>query len=228
MFLRTSSRILYAILFVFTQASDGLDSALVDMELSSRLQNCSTSISDKVKEYFNTMVENSYFKIISVGKASSYHNNTHIAGLTNTNYPSNSLTFSQTVQYVNLAVGLILVVALLVGFCHRHKWTKGKSIFGHLIKNLMKGKVFVLLGKAKGKRCHGSDNLGKSTLKLEEDDIDQCNDKKRTDQHKDTNGSDHEIVVDVELSESPDQEAKTKQTGGETSEKVSTEETCQV
>ena len=210
------------------QASDGLDSALVDLELSSRLQNCSTSISDKVKEYFNTMVENSYFKIISGGKASSCHNNTHIAGLTNTNYPSDSLTFSQTVQYVNLAVGLILVVALLVGFCHRHKWSKGKSIFGHLIKNLMKGKVFVLLGKAKGKRCHGSDNLGKSTLKLEEDDIDQCNDKKRTDQHKDTNGSDHEIVVDVERSESPDQEAKTKQTGGETSEEVSTEENCQV
>ena len=93
---------------------------------------------------------------------------------------------------------------------------------------MIKGKVFVLLGKAKGKRCHGSDNLGKKTLKLEEDDIDQCNDKKRTDQHKDTNGSDHEIVVDVELSESPDQEAKTKQTGGETSEEVSTEETCQV
>ena len=200
----------------------------MDLELSSRLRNCSTSISDKVKEYFNTMVENSYFKIISGGKASSCHINTHIAGLTNTNYPSDSLTFSQTVQYVNLAVGLILVVALLVGFCHRHKWTRGKSIFGHLIKNLMKGKVFVLLGKAKGKRCHGSDNLGKSTLKLEEDDIDQCNDKKRTDQHKDTNGSDHEIVVDVELSESPDQEAKTKQTGGETSEEVSTEETCQV
>ena len=173
------------------------------------------------------MVKNSYFKIISGGKASSCHINTHIAGLQTQNI-SDSLTFSQTVQYVNLAVGLILVVALLVGFCHRHKWTKGKSIFGHLIKNLMKGKVFVLLGKAKGKRCHGSDILGKSTLKLEEDDIDQCNDKKRTDQHKDTNGSDHEIVVDVELSESPDQEAKTKQTGGETSEEVSTEENCQV
>ena len=113
--LRTSSRILYAILFLFIQASDGLDSALVDMELSSRLQNCSTSISDKVKEYCNTMAENSYFKIISGGKASSCHINTHIAGLTNTNYPSDSLTFSQTVQYVNLAVGLILVVALLVG-----------------------------------------------------------------------------------------------------------------
>ena len=133
----------------------------MDLELSSRLRNCSTSISDKVKEYFNTMVENSYFKIISGGKASSCHINTHIAGLTNTNYPSDSLTFSQTVQYVNLAVGLILVVALLVGFCQRHKWTKGKSIFGHLIKNLIKGKVFVLLGKAKGKRCHGSENLGK-------------------------------------------------------------------
>ena len=200
----------------------------MDLELSSRLQNCSTSISDKVKEYFNTMVENSYFKIISGGKASSCHINTHIAGLTNTNYPSDSLTFSQTVQYVNLAVGLILVVALLVGFCQRHKWTKGKSIFGHLIKNLIKGKVFVLLGKAKGKRCHGSDNRGKSTLKLEEDDTDQCNDKKRTDQHKGTNGSDHKIVVDVELSESPDQEAKTKQTGGETIEEASTEENCQV
>ena len=79
--LRTFSRILYTIFFLFIQASDGLDSALVDMELSSRLQNCSTSISDKVKEYFNIMVENSYFKIISGGKASSCHINTHIAGI---------------------------------------------------------------------------------------------------------------------------------------------------
>ena len=52
------------------------------------------------------------------------------------------------VHIINLGVGLILAVVLVVGFCQRHKWTKGTSIFGHL----MKGKIGNLVGKAQRKR----------------------------------------------------------------------------
>ena len=51
------------------------------------------------------------------------------------------------VQIINLGVGFILAVVLVVGFCQRHKWTKGTSIFGHL----MKGKIGNLVGKAQRK-----------------------------------------------------------------------------
>ena len=52
------------------------------------------------------------------------------------------------VHIINLGVGLVLAAVLVVGFCLRHKWTNGKSIFGHLLK----GKIGDLIGKAKSKR----------------------------------------------------------------------------
>ena len=52
------------------------------------------------------------------------------------------------VRIINLGVGLILALVLVVGFCHRHKWTNGTSIFGHLLK----GKICTLVGKAQSKR----------------------------------------------------------------------------
>ena len=52
------------------------------------------------------------------------------------------------VQIINLGVGFILAVVLVVSFCQRNKWTRGTSIFGHL----MKGKIRNLVGKAQRKR----------------------------------------------------------------------------
>ena len=53
---------------------------------------------------------------------------------------------------------MILAVVLFVSFCQRHKWTKGTSIFGHL----MKGKICNLVGKAQRKR--GDHKAEESTL----------------------------------------------------------------
>ena len=58
------------------------------------------------------------------------------------------------VHIINLGVGLILAVVLVVGFCQRHKWTKGTSIFGHLLN--------YLVGKAQRKR--GDHKAEESTL----------------------------------------------------------------
>ena len=52
------------------------------------------------------------------------------------------------VRTINLGVALVLAVVLVVGFCQRHKWSNGKSIFGHLLK----GGVCILVGKTKKKR----------------------------------------------------------------------------
>ena len=52
------------------------------------------------------------------------------------------------VHVINLGVGLILAGVLVIAFCQRHKWTNGKSIFGHLLK----GKIGDLVGKAQRKR----------------------------------------------------------------------------
>ena len=52
------------------------------------------------------------------------------------------------VRTINLGVALVLAVVLVVGFCQRHKWSNGKSIFGHLLK----GGVCILAGKTKKKR----------------------------------------------------------------------------
>ena len=111
------------------------------------------------------------------------------------------------VHMVNLVVGLILAGVLVVAFCQSHKWTHGKSIFGHLLK----GKIGHLVGKAQRKKKL-EEVIGKNyVVEVEEgasDNVDVEDEKKKTQRNgfltkdlDENNCKEEEIIEYVELSE---------------------------
>ena len=129
------------------------------------------------------------------------------------------------VHIINLGVGLVLAAVLVVGFCLRHKWTNGKSIFGHLLK----GKIGDLIGKAKSKRRdyetekssveqgNNKKNDGTKVAKIEVDHVDFEEEAKRAQEDgfitknlDESNGKGTKQNIEAQVVELPEEDESSK------------------